>query len=240
MSPDLRPSPESRLQEVEPLIQGIVRKKLFVTLRKSDFREQNQDALDVLSDIRVKLLQKVAQEESGAAAEPAVADFRGYAATVAFHTCADYIRSRYPQRTNLKNCLRRLLQKADGYAFWSAANGELLCGYVGWQNQPVKTDSAKIAEIERDPAKLPGGVLPKRASTQLGLEEWMVLLDAIFKHVEGPMAVDDLVSIVSRIVGVTEMVDASHFDTDDDENMAVVDTLSSAAPDPHSTWLHQE
>jgi DNA-directed RNA polymerase specialized sigma24 family protein len=237
MSPDLRPTREQLLEEAEPIIQSIVRKKLFVTLHKSDFREQNLDAFDVLGEIRLKLLQKL----SGGEADPgeeAIGDFRGYAAAVAYHTCADHLRARYPERTNLKNCLRRMLQKADGYAAWSAPNGELLCGYVGWQNQPFKLDKARIATLEGNPGALPPSALPKRATTHLTLEEWLALLDGVFQHV-GPLPLDDLVSIVSSVLGVSEMVNASHLENDEGD-VAVVDTIPSADPDAHSKWLHQE
>ena len=52
---------------------------------------------------------------------------------MAYHCCADYLRAKYPQRTSLKNCLRRLLDKMDGYAVWTAADGELMCGFAGWK-----------------------------------------------------------------------------------------------------------
>jgi DNA-directed RNA polymerase specialized sigma24 family protein len=238
MSPDLRPKRELLLEEAEPIIQSIVRKKLFVTLRKSDFREQNLDAFDVLGEIRLRLLQKLS--DGGAdLGEEAIGDFRGYAATVAYHACADHLRARYPERTNLKNCLRRLLQKADGYAAWSVPNGELVCGYVGWQNQPFKLDKARIAAIEGNPGALPPSALPKRATTHLTLEEWLALLDGVFQYVEGPLPLDDLVSIVSPVLGISEMVRASHLENDE-EDVAVVDTVPSADANPHSKWLHQE
>jgi len=72
------PSVNSALEEAEPVICRIVRRKLHVTLRNDDGRENNLDALDVLGDIRLKLIRKLGQTE-----EPSIDDWPSYAATVA-------------------------------------------------------------------------------------------------------------------------------------------------------------
>src|SRR5271156_2107471 len=89
------------LEEVDPVIRGAIRRKLRVTLRASDSREQNMDGLDLLGEVQLKLLAKLRQ-----GGEVEIKEFKAYAATVAYHCCADYLRAKYPQRTSLKNCLR--------------------------------------------------------------------------------------------------------------------------------------
>jgi DNA-directed RNA polymerase specialized sigma24 family protein len=154
MPPDTPSSSQALLEAVEPTIQSIVRKKLFVTLRRSDFREQNQDALDVLSEIRVKLLQKFAQPVPDENAR-AIEDFRGYAAAVAFHICADYLRAKHPERTSLKNNLRRLLQKVDGYASWSGQRPPCRVRRLAEPAPPGKAREDRRAEFESVDSLLP-------------------------------------------------------------------------------------
>ena len=54
------------LEEVDPVIRGAIRRKLRVTLRKSDSREQNLDGLDLLGEVQLKLLAKLRQGEIAA------------------------------------------------------------------------------------------------------------------------------------------------------------------------------
>jgi hypothetical protein len=239
MPPDTPSSSQALLEAVEPIIQSIVRKKLFVTLRRSDFREQNQDALDVLSEIRVKLLQRFAQPEPDDNAR-AMEDFRGYGAAVAFHSCADYLRAKHPERTSLKNNLRRLLQKVDGYATWTGPDGDLLAGFVGWQNQSFQPQPGKIAELNSNPKAIPALNLLHTPIDQLTLGDWTALLDSVFEQVEGPLPLDELVGITGKVLGVSELFDASRFETEEQGEVETVDTLPSPEPDPHALRLHQE
>jgi NAD(P)-dependent dehydrogenase (short-subunit alcohol dehydrogenase family) len=52
------------LEEAETVIRRVVRSKLRVTLRSEDYREQNLDAIDLLGDIRLKLIRKLSEEAS--------------------------------------------------------------------------------------------------------------------------------------------------------------------------------
>src|ERR1700737_795682 len=120
------------LNSVDSVLKNVVRQKLRVTLRTNDFREQNLDGLDVLQDIRLKLIRKLSAQEAEEE-DSSIQEFKSYAATVAYRTCSDYLRAKYPLRTSLRNSLRRILDKAEEFAAWESASGELMCGYPGWR-----------------------------------------------------------------------------------------------------------
>jgi hypothetical protein len=90
--------------EVHPLIRRIVRRKPRVTLQANKSREQNMNGLDLLGEVQVKLLTKLQQEEArgargivwrlGITWRWGIAEFKAYAATVVYHCCADYQRSK--------------------------------------------------------------------------------------------------------------------------------------------------
>ena len=163
------------LEDADPAIRGAIRRKLRVTLRPSDYREQNLDALDLLGDVRVKLLHKLGQfaeiDRAG------IAEFRSYAATVAYHCCADYLRAKYPQRTSLKNCLRRLLDKADGYAAWTSRNGDVLCGFAGWQGGGAAATAEQVARLRTSPERLLEHVIPRASAQNISATDWLRLLE---------------------------------------------------------------
>src|SRR5437870_7263116 len=140
------------LGDAEPVICRIVRRKLGATLRHDDGREQNLDAMDVLGEIRLKLIRKQTEGEAAA-----IADWLAYAAMVAYNACADYLRAKYPRRTSLKNALCRLLEKSDRCYIWRLTSGEAVCGYATQRN--TSPDSPRIDQLRNDPWKLPPDVL---------------------------------------------------------------------------------
>jgi hypothetical protein len=226
---------EALLEEVDPVIRSAVRQKLRVTLRANDFREQNMDGLDVLQDIRLKLIRKLSGEDAEDD-DSSIKEFAAYAATVAYRTCSDYLRAKYPVRTSLKNCLRRILDKADDFDIWEGKSGELLCGYPGWKNPSFVTDTVRVLGLRTDPYKLPRESIPESSADNMRWPEWKVLLEAVFKYVDGPLPLDDLIAIVAPIVGREDLPDANQGD-DPDEETGDFTVLASSDPSPYSVWL---
>jgi len=228
---------EVLLEDVDPVIRSAVRQKLRVTLRANDFREQNLDGLDVLQDIRLKLIRKLSDDSESD--NSAIKEFAAYAATVAYRTCSDYLRAKYPVRTSLKNCLRRILDKASEFDSWESKTGELICGYPGWRHSSFTTDSSRVVELRNDPYRLPREAIPEGAADNMRWPEWKALLESVFMYVDGPVALDDLIAIVAPIVGQEDLPDADHGDDPDDEGRDF-NVLASTDPSPYSTWLTSE
>jgi RNA polymerase sigma factor (sigma-70 family) len=97
-------------------------------------RENEEDREDLRSEIRVKLVSTLQRLRQGRI-EP-VADFRAYAARVAWNCCNEMLRSRYPERAHLKMKLRYLLSHDVRFAMTEAEPGTLLCGLSRWP-QPL-------------------------------------------------------------------------------------------------------
>lgn len=225
------------LNSVDSVLRNVVRQKLRVTLRTNDFREQNLDGLDVLQDIRLKLIRKLS--DPGEGEDSPIQEFTGYAATVAYRTCSDYLRSKYPLRTSLKNCLRRILDRTGEFAAWEGASGEMMCGYPGWTNPSFKTDAGKVMELRNDPYLLPREALPGGSADSMNLAAWKALLEGVFQFVGGPLPVDDLIAIVAPVVGMEDIPDLDDSEDVEEEGSDLA-TLSSRDPGPYSAWLTAE
>jgi hypothetical protein len=205
MAGQLEPQdPQALLQDVEPILQGIVRRKLHVTLDPGDGRQENQDALELLGDLRVELLQRLvpsAQEKES----HGIRDFRGLAATMSYHACAEYFRRKYPQRTRVKNSLRYFLTHMPAYAIWEAKDEELVCGFAHWRLQPLAfVDDATVSRLRETPESFVGPRVSGQRLEQMHRNDWQALLDAIFNALPAPLTLDDLVSIVSRLLHVQD------------------------------------
>jgi hypothetical protein len=200
-----------------------------VTLHADDGRENNLDALDVLGDIRLKLVRQVSEGTQ-------IDDWASYVARVAYNTCNDYLRAKYPQRTRLKNALRRLLDKSSGYAVWPGEFGELLCGFAGQRNTPP--DSTRAIELRNHPQQLPNDVLKPQSLDSVQPSAFLKLIDAVLDYVDGPVALDHMIAIIETVWGIEEAHDEPLMgDSSDDEAPAApIDKLASTEPAPDSRW----
>lgn len=234
----MQASVELLLKDVDSVIRNAVRQKLRVTLRANDFREQNLDGLDVLQDIRLKLIRKLT-DEAADEGESQIQQFAAYAATVAYRTCTDYLRAKYPVRTSLRNSLRRILDKSNDFAAWEGESGEWICGFPGWRHPSFLSDSARIAELRSDPWRLPNEAIPPGNADNMRWPEWKALLDGVFTFLEGPVPLDDLIAIVAPLVGM-EDIPAADTDSASDEDGYDAPELVSRDPTPYSVWLTAE
>jgi hypothetical protein len=257
------------LEEVEPVIRAAVRHKLRVTLSATDYREQNLDAQDVLSEIRLKLVRKLSanqeseseqsenqqsknkhsennepesREPAQGAASSRVEDFRAYAATAAYHCCADYLRAKHPERASLKNLLRRVMEKLPGFAVWQSPDGDLLCGYAGWPGQKKpNADQASVAKLRNSPGEFPAAANPRKHLNALTAQDWQALLDGILTYLGGPLSLDDLIAIVAPIVGMQDSEqDTAESSRDDDERPTAIEQAPSREPSSYSIRLAVE
>jgi len=188
---------ESAILGVDPLIRGMIRKRMHVSLRPDDAARENQDALDLYGDIWVELYRKLRNEPES------VGDLPRYAARLTQNRFSDYLRKRYPVRHSLATSLRYLVEKTPAYALWEVS-GETRCGFSAWQHRNFEVaSSTRLAIIAADPAAL-GPDIP-RSRDAMKRRDWTRLLDAIFHHLEAPAEWDELVKLVARITGAVDV-----------------------------------
>lgn len=188
-------SPDSWFDEVDPVIKAIVRKKLRVSLSERDDRRENQAALDVVQDIYQDLVQSLNKDAAN------IRDVKSYAAVVAYHTCAQVLRERYPERARLKNRIRYFLTHTAEFGVWDTAEGEILCGYAGWQAAaPAKSEI--VQALQAEPRRMEGSALPGKSLDAMGGGDWKKLANGIFEFVQGPIELDEFVSIAGSLFGV--------------------------------------
>ena len=185
-----------KLETIEnTVIRPIVRRKLHVTLFQSDEAKRNQDALDLVSDIRLVLVDQIRKAGS---ANGGINSLSDYAARVAFNACYQHFRSRFPQRTRLRNKLRYLFTHDAGLALWRDSAGRWLCGNLTWQGSedhvsPAEPDEDVRLVVESDRR---GGSEP---------------IYAYLEQCGGPVLFDDIVNRIGALCGLIEPTESSEW-----------------------------
>jgi hypothetical protein len=201
---------ESLVQEVEPVVRGIIRRKLRVTLDPADGRRENQNALELFGDVWVKLLQE---------SSDSIRSARSYAAVITYHACSEYFRDKYPARCSLRNRVHYFLTHHAQYAVWDHEEGDLVCGFAIWRDR--KTDPAP-------PQKLADLVPEQRAKPveRMTPADWDSLFDSIFETLGAPAPLDELVNALAPLVGSVDAVEAEKKQEDEGQRDVLADAPS--------------
>ena len=182
-----------------PLIRNIVRYKIIVTGRN---QSSSQDAEDVCSTALLGLLGRL-QGRRRDNNEKSIVSFRSYVAAIAYNTCHEHLREKYPLRHTLRNRLRYLLTHDQEFALWPGESGEFLCGWSAWQanrKSPVRPD-----EIQALRARPQAIQQPSTSVDETNRSELTGLLTAIFDHLTRPVELDDLVGLVADLCGIKDV-----------------------------------
>lgn len=212
-------------EHVAPIMWAVVRRKLRVPLRECDGGERNQDALEVVAELRAALLDDLLSLRAGRR-ERVIGNLRGYAAAAAYNACHRYLREKYPQRHSLKTRLRYLLTHHAGFALWEAEGAHaLLAGRAAWCAFDVDDADAPHARPADDLAALSRTKLG--GADARGLPLWEVV-SAVLDAAGRPVELDDLVNVVAELRGLEERRQA--FAEDEESRGARLESLADARP----------
>lgn len=186
----------------DPVIKGILKRKLGVSLTPADGSYNNQNALEIASDVHVLVLAQLHRLKQ----QPATAsinNFRGYVAIKTYSAYNAYLRRKHPERWRLKNRLRYLFSHHQPFALWENAEGEWLCGLASWQHDWAKrAASAEHRGLLRDHLLASEKLrLPDARNEGRDPTEALVM---VFVAVGYPVELDELVNVMSEMWGIIE------------------------------------
>jgi hypothetical protein len=186
------------ISEFSPTIKAIVRSKLRVSLDPKEGTNENQDALEVVSEVDTLLVEELRRLKSGTGIKP-IADFHGYVAVVTYHACYQHLRRKYPERWRLKNRLRYLLTHRPTLTLWKNDEGQLLCDFAARDQARMLSPSTPSQQL---PEGLPESLLAKLSTKDPQPGPLTELLVRILERADGPVALDDLVNIVTDVCDI--------------------------------------
>ncbi|MBC8029780.1 MAG: hypothetical protein H7Z16_06695 [Pyrinomonadaceae bacterium] len=209
-------------EHADPIIAKILKSKLRVSLDGAQGNQENQDALEIASELRTALigdLRAVQQHPD----QRSITSFRDYVAVKTYSACADYFRQRNPRRRSLKDLLRYQLNHNPQFDLWKATNNHWYAGLSRWSG----TDRA---------AKL-SGPLPSSATI---LEMFSMkhaqdlqpaeLLTAIFERGGQPVEFERVVALAAEVWNITDAPMESVDNPDYDGDRETINSQGSSTP----------
>jgi RNA polymerase sigma factor (sigma-70 family) len=192
-------------EHAQPLVREITRSKLHA-FRFGSGPSPVQEADDVCSEVVLQLLSRL-RDLRNDPRDNTIANFRSYVAAVAYNSCTESLRRKYPERHRLRNRLRYLLSHDPSFALWEGPQGSLLCGLAEWKDNAFPTQQAggpEFAQTVHDKPNL--RQLPPRA-----------LLDVLFSLSGRPLALDELVGLTANIWAIDDLHRVENNDQDEGE-----------------------
>jgi hypothetical protein len=182
--------------QMDSKARDVVERRFGVRLNSAQVSEKQQAAWDVYQNATVKILRAITTSAR-------IDDPAGYAATIARNSCRDYWRIHNPGWADLKGRLSRFFRKQPSYALWEIdAQLGWVCGPANWRNRTL-AEGNRVSELIEQPRRVRSNALPKNeVMDQLDATRWDHLLRGIFEYLDGPVRLDDLVSIAGVLFGV--------------------------------------
>lgn len=174
----------------------VVERRFGVKLNSSQSSERHQAAWDVYQNATVKVIKAITGGSR-------IDDGQGYAATIARNSCRDYWRMHNPGWADLKGRLSRFFRKQPAYELWEIdAQLGWICGPAGWKGRAI-ADGSRVSTLIESPRHIPSKALPRvEVVEQLDAPAWDKLLQGAFEYLDGPVRLDELVSIIGVLFGV--------------------------------------
>lgn len=212
--------------KIEPIIKRLICAKLHVSLRPNDDSKNNQDALDLLSETKVLILQKLSSSTNG---DSPIRDLEAYVRAVTANVFNQHLRRKYPRRLSLRNQLRYLFTHHAKLSLWRSDDNRSVCGLAGLHDGHIPFAIALSDEQRSNLQVRVGGVL----NTMTG-REITEFAFAVFGLHDRPAFFDDLVSLACEVLNVAEPVEVA-----EPENISEFMNASSA-PSALSTLEDEE
>ncbi|MDX2031251.1 MAG: sigma-70 family RNA polymerase sigma factor [Blastocatellia bacterium] len=218
------------LEQAAPAVQQALRYRLRFYAAGGRPGAANPDAEDLYHDVLMKLVKALNQMHSregggeGSEGISEIKDFRQYAMRVAVNSCNDYLRSKYPLRTRLKDKVRDTLERHREFVVWRSEQGELVCGLEGWGRERLSVVAGERARaLEERPELLQQERLAGGEAQSIALPR---LLREIFEWVRSPVELESLVNATAILLDIRE----HQFESIDDESSSLPNQLSVEAP----------
>jgi len=198
-------------ETAQPIVSGIVRAYIAGSSYYSESNQVSEDIQNLIADATLQILKRLRQirlkPEMGT-----IGSFKGYVSVTAYNTCHRHLRLKYPQRARLKHKIRYILTHKKGFCLWKDEQENWLGGITEWlEHRKPPVSKGRINLLRNDPHALENaGLSPEKVDNTDPIE----VLTAIFNWANGPIEIDDLVSLTAELCKIKDYTPQSESETD--------------------------
>jgi DNA-directed RNA polymerase specialized sigma24 family protein len=178
---------------IEPVLKKVVRRRLGVFLGGST--QSALDAEDLCSEITLIMLLKLREMKQGGLETP-IENLPGFVANLAHQRCADYFRSKHPERWRLKTRLRYLLSHSQDFTIYEDSTGEWICGLSGFGRSQGLLDSNEAEMVLENP----------EVHSTKARGDFSYMVKNVLKAADKSIELDMLVMICARLTGIKKQI----------------------------------
>ncbi len=239
--PYLRASNESERQQcldelvtvrAAPIVRQILRRRLGFYVTSQGINEHNQDAEDLYQEAMTRIVQ-VLHELQTPSTTTDIVSYEHYVARVAANICIDFLRTKSPARTRLKDSLRDLFRRHKDLVSWEYES-EILCGFAVWRHTGKTVFSEQASrDIE---VKLESFRAARFADEDVRTAPLPQIAAELFDWIGGPVEIDVLVRMMASLLDVREQP----IESLDELVTPLWDDFGGSAPSSESTLQAKE
>jgi hypothetical protein len=197
-------------------INQIVRNKLRVSLSPNDSSHENQEALELVTEVQLTLISTL-RDLKNKLGSRSIGDFGAYVAAVTYNACNQLLRRKYPKRLQLKNKLRYLLTHEPQFGLWQK-DRDWLCGLAQWANSSRSIPAVQKLQQQKEGKQL----LEHTPNLDPTRHVLIDLLSRTFQTLGGAISLDEVVSLMIDQLHIKEDVMVS----DDEPSISAEDSFS--------------
>jgi RNA polymerase sigma factor (sigma-70 family) len=190
---------------VEPVLKSFFFRKLRTSLRINDESRINQDALEMISEAKLRIFRQLQSKSDES--QNGIGDIEAYSRTVARNVFNQYLRNKYPKRFSIKNQCRYLLTHHPGFGHW-LDKGVWLCGTAERQNADFEQKGGEISPELR--SEIQAHIAENRVAFRG--KEIIETVRIILQKIDDVISLDDLVASVVEILGIEEPTETAESD----------------------------
>lgn len=228
---------EQLLARAAPFIENKLGWRFRVLIRAGR-SPQSPDAEDQCNEVYVLLLDKLRKLKTTPGVDT-ISDFQSYVEKIAENAFSNRLRRHHQQFRSLKDALRYLLSgrtKHKAFALWWCGHRKQVGGFAAWRDERrAFARTVAYQQLLDDPEEFARAKLPHEDFQSMGRVE---LVDALFRWVDGPVELDDLVKVIARLQGAKESTPrvrisrGERSSLPDDDYINPVDEVPAPTPTP--------
>ncbi len=160
---------------------------------------------DLVQDVLVALTRRLDRLRSEPAA-PGIGHWRAYVERAARNQVRGVRAAEQPVRRALRRRLEEVLggqTGQTGFALWAGSRSGRVAGFAVWKGQAPRWWRPRVVQFQRDPGGCGRAIL---GDARPDRREIGALLEALFRWMESPLGLEELVTGVQTLLGETELL----------------------------------